>query len=183
MVYILLGEGFEEVEAVVPLKLLRRVEVDVATVSLSSDLFVRGGHGLVVMADVLLEQVVFGSLDMLVLPGGGAGVVSIGGCPVALELIRRSWGAGKLVAALCAAPSLLADLGFLVGKRVVCHPVVFDRVVAAGGVVQPDLAVVRDGNLITGRAAGSSFVFGLELVAALLGRGVSEDLRRGIFYD
>lgn len=182
MVYILFGEGFEEVEAVAPLKLLRRAEIDVAAVSLTDDMLVRGGHGLVVKTDITLEQVDFGALEMLVLPGGGGGVASIAESPAAMDLIKRAWEAGKLVAAICAAPSLLAALGFLGGKRIVCHPTVVDKVVAAGGELQPGLKVVRDENLITGQAVGASIEFGLELVAALRGCDVSEEMRHGIFY-
>ena len=182
MVYILFGEGFEEVESVAPLKLLRRADIDAASVSLSSDMLVSGGHGLVVKTDITLEQVDFESLEMLVLPGGGGGVASIADSPAAMSLIRRTWEAGKLLAAICAAPSLLAAFDILDGKRVVCHPTVSDKVEAAGGILQPGQKVVRDENLITGMAVGASIEFGLELVAALRSREVSEDMRSGIFY-
>jgi len=136
-----------------------------------------------VKADMSLEQVGFDSLEMLVLPGGGVGVVSIADSPAAMDLIKRAWDAGKLVAAICAAPSLLAELRVLDGKRIVCYPSVYDKVAAAGGDIQHGLAVVRDDNLITGIAAGASIVFGLELVAVLRGREASEEVRRSIFYN
>jgi len=182
MVYVLFGEGFEEIEAVAPLKLLRRADIKVAAVSITRDLLVRGGHGLAIRTDITLEQVDFEALEMLVLPGGGGGVASIEASPAAMNLIRLTWEAHKLVAAICAAPSLLAELNVLNGKRIVCHPTVADKVEAAGGELQPGLKVVRDDNLITGMAAGASIEFGLELVAALRSRAVAEEMRCGIFY-
>ena len=188
MVYMLLAEGFEEIEVVAPLDILRRADVLVSTVSLSGDLLVRGGHDVVLQADVSLECVDFDALEMLVVPGGTGGVACIASSPAAMDLIRRSWSEGKLLAAICAAPSLLGrvsllgDLNILDGRAVVCHPFVSDEVSAAGGVLQHGESVCRDGNLITGLAAGASVDFGLLLVAALRGEEVSEKLRGSIFY-
>ena len=181
MVYILLGEGFEEIETIVPLDLLRRA-VEAVLVSLTDDLSVSGGHGVVVQADMTLDQIDFESMEMLVLPGGGGGVASIAKTGAAMDLIRRAWEADKLLAAICAAPSLLASLDIIDAKRVVCHPTVSDKVEAAGGVLQPGLPATVDGNLITGKAVGASFEFALELIAALRGREISEEMRRAIFY-
>jgi len=182
MVYILLGDGFEEIEALAPLDLLRRADIEAATVSLTSELLVRGGHGVNVKADITTEQIDFEPMEMLVLPGGGGGVVSIANSPAAMDLIKRAWEAGKLLAAICAAPSLLAAHGIIDGKRAVCHPSVSDKVEAAGGKLEPGRAAMRDGNLITGKAAGSAIEFGLELVAVLCGSETSEEIRRAIFY-
>ena len=183
MVYILLGEGFEEIEAIAPLDLLRRAEIEATTVSLTNDLLVRGGHSLTVQADINLEQVDFESLEMLVLPGGGGGVASIANTPAAMDLIKRAWDGKKILAAICAAPSLLATLDILDGKNVVCHPTVNDKVEAAGGKQKPELPVISDANLITGKAAGTSVEFGLELITALRGSDVSEEMSRAIFYQ
>jgi len=183
MVYVLLGEGFEEIEAIAPLDILRRADIEVATVSLTDNLLVTGGHGIAVQADIRLEQMdakSFESMDMLVLPGGGGGVASIANNPAAMDLVKRAWEAGKMLAAICAAPSLLASLDILDGRQVVCHPTVADVVGASGGKIQPDLSVACDHNLITGKAAGASLEFGLELVAALRGREVSNKLHRAI---
>jgi len=179
----LLGSGFEEIEAMAPLDILRRAKVDTATVSLTNDLCVRGGQNVGIQADITLEQVDLGALEMLVLPGGGGGVASISKTPAAMDLIRRTWEAGKAIAAICAAPSLLAALDILDGRRVVCHPSVNGKIEAAGGRIQPELPVACDDNLITGKAAGASIEFGLELVANLRGWEASEELRRAIFYN
>jgi len=182
MVYILLGDGFEVIEALAPLDLLRRAEVEVVTVSLTNDLLVRGGLGVVVQADITLGQIDFESMEMLVLPGGGGGVASIANSPAAMNIIKRTWKEDKLLAAICAAPSLLAALDIINGRRIVCHPSVSDKVEAAGGKLQSGLSVACDGKLITGKAAGASIEFGLELIAGLHGREASESMRRAIFY-
>jgi len=182
MVYILLGGGFEEIEAVAPVDILRRADIEAITVSLTDDLLVRGGHGIAVMADITLNEVVFEDLEMLVLPGGGGGVESIAGSPAAMDLISRVWSADKKLAAICAAPALLARLNILNGLTVVSHPVVHEEVKASGGNLQPGLSVVTDGNLTTGKAAGTAIDFGLELVSVLRGFKVADKMRNAIFY-
>jgi len=182
MVYLLLGEGFEEIEAVAPLDILRRADIEVSTVSLTDDLLVRGGHEIVVQADVTLADVDFDALDMLVLPGGLGGVESIAGSEAAMDLILHVWKAEKKLAAICAAPSLLAKLGVLNGLAVVCHPGVHDMVMEAGGILQAELSTVSDGNVTTGKAAGASIDFGLDLVAVLRDRETADELRSAMFY-
>jgi len=182
MVYILLGDGFEEIEAVAPVDILRRADIEAITVSLTDDLLVRGGHGIAVMADITLNEVVFEDLEMLVMPGGVGGVKSIAGSPAAMDLILRVWNAEKKLAAICAAPALLARLDILNGLSVVSHPVVHEEVKASGGNLQPGLSVVTDGNLTTGKAAGTAIDFGLELVAVLRSREAADKMRNAIFY-
>jgi len=181
MVYILLGEGFEEIEAIAPLDILRRAEVEVTTVSLTDELNVNGGHDIMVKADIALEQVDFDKLDLLVLPGGLGGVKSIGESPAAMDLVKKTWSAKKKLAAICAAPTLLAKLDLLKGLSVTCYPTVKDVIEEAGGRFRSD-SVVRDGNLVTGQAAGASIEFGLELVAVLRDRETSESLRNSLVY-
>ncbi|MCL2663263.1 MAG: DJ-1/PfpI family protein [Oscillospiraceae bacterium] len=180
MVYILLAEGFEEIEALAPVDLLRRVDVDVATVSLTDDLIVLGGHGIKVMADITLEQVDVEALEMLVLPGGLGGVNTIADAPAAMELIQKIWSAGKKLAAICAAPKLLAGLGIIAGMSVVCHPSVNNEIMNAGGRVLFNKQATCDQNLITGKAAGSSIEFALELVAVMRDRETSDRLRHAL---
>ena len=182
MVYMLLAEGFEEIEAIAPLDLMRRADIEVSTVSLTEDFIVQGGHGICAQADVLLCEIDFNAMEMLVLPGGLGGVDSIAGSQIAMDLIVQAWNAKKKLAAICAAPSLLAKLGILDGLAVTCHPGVHDKIVAAGGKLQAELPAVSDRNLITGKAAGASIDFGLELVAAMRDRETAEKLRRAVFY-
>ena len=176
MVYVLLGEGFEEVEAITPVDLLRRVDIEVTTVSLTNDLYVTGGHDISVKADITLEQVDFEVLEMLVLPGGLGGVNSIGESSAAMDLVLRAWKAGKKLAAICAAPTLLAKLDIIKGLQVVCHPSVSNEILNAGGRLLHNKQVVSDSNLITGKAAGSSIAFALELITAMRDRDTAEQL-------
>jgi len=179
MVYVLLADGFEEIEAIAPVDLLRRVDVEVKTVSLTNDLMVRGGHDIVIKADITIEQIEFASLEMLVLPGGLGGVSKIADTPAAMDLILKVWKAEKKLAAICAAPKLLAQLGIISGL-VVCHPSVKDDVINAGGVILSDRQSAYDNNLITGKAAGSSIEFALELVAVMRDRETSDKIRNMI---
>lgn len=177
MVYILLGEGFEESEALVPADLLRRAGAQVALVGLD-DLEVTGGHGITVKADITLDQVDEERMEMLVLPGGGGGVESIQLNLFALALIQRAYDQGCWMGAICAAPTILARAGFLDRRRAVCYPGLEDEMVSA--VVARGESVVVDGRIITAEAAGSSFAFGLKLVEKLLGRDAEQRVRKAI---
>jgi len=180
MVYVLLAEGFEEIEAITPVDLLRRVNVDVQTVSLTNDLAVNGGHDIRVKADITLDEVDFETLEMLVLPGGLGGVKSISNNPQAMDLIQRVWKAEKMLAAICAAPTLLAKLDIIKGLSVVCHPSVSNEIMNAGGRLLHNKHVASDENLITGKSAGSSVDFALELVAIMRDRDTAEQIRHAI---
>ena len=125
-----------------------------------------GSHGIPVHADCAAETVDLTQADMLILPGGLGGVRSIRGCEPVLRAAREMAQAGKWVAAICAAPTVLAELGLLEGRRATCYPGMEPEM---RGAVMQNAGVVRDGNFITGRAAGSSFAFGLALVEALCG--------------
>jgi len=180
MVYVLLAKGFEEMEALAPVDLLRRVDVEVTTVSLTEDLMVPGGHDIYVKADITLEQVDFDALEMLVVPGGLGGVNTIAETPAAMDLILKVWQAEKKLAAICAAPKLLAKLDILKGMSVVCHPSVNNEIMNAGGRLLHNKQATCDRNLITGKAAGSSIEFALELVAVMRDRETSDAIRHSI---
>jgi len=180
MVYVLLAKGFEEIEALAPVDLLRRVDVEVAMVSLNDDLMVQGGHDIYVKADITFEQVDFDLMEMLVIPGGLGGVSTIAEHPVAMDLILKTWKAEKKLAAICAAPKLLAQLGILKGMSVVCHPSVNNEIMNAGGRLLHNKQATCDRNLITGKAAGSSIEFALELVSTMRDRETSDKLRAAI---
>ena len=163
MVYILLAPGFEEAEALVPADLLRRAGLETKLIGLTAAP-VPGGQGMQVVPDGTLDQVDLDRADMIVLPGGSLGVKNLGAEPAVEALVRRAAQRGIWVAAICAAPTLLAQWGLLHGKRAVCYPGLEPRL----GDAQPqDFSVVEAGNIITGRAAGSAFDFGLKLVSVL----------------
>ena len=179
MVTILLGDGFEEAEALVPADLLRRAGVDVTLVGLDG-LQVTGGHGITVCADRSLEELDPDAVEMLVLPGGMGGVESIQMNLFALALIQRCRDHGCWLAASCAAPTILAHLGILDRRRAVCYPGMEEEMGSA--VVQKGARVVADGRIITGEAAGSAFDFGLALVEALRGAEAARQVRHEVHY-
>ena len=166
MVYMLLGTGFEETEAVAPLDLLRRAGVSVATVGLNGKTII-GSHGIGITADIEIGEMDLTRLDMIILPGGLGGVASIRGCAEAMEAIRFAWENDKFVAAICAGPTVLADLGITDGKNATCYPGCESQMGAANMVAE---AAVRDGRLITGTSAGCAIPFGLTLIKALKGQ-------------
>ena len=177
MVYMLLGTGFEETEAIAPLDLLRRAGVDVLTVSVTGKT-VFGSHKIGVEADITIDQMDLTDLEMIILPGGLGGVASARASQPALDALRFAWENGKFVAAICAGPTVLADLGITDGKNATCYPGCEGGMGSANMI--PDVACVRDGNLITGTSAGCAVTFGLALVEALKGKETADAIARQI---
>ena len=176
MVYILLADGFEEAEALVPCDLLRRSGIEVQLAGVGKDT-VCGSHGIKVCTDIRIEDIRPELVDMLVLPGGTQGVTGLACHVTVRELVQNTWAEGKYIAAICAAPTLLAELGITDGRSAVCYPGLEDKM---GAALMRDCRTVRDGKLITAQAAGSSFAFALELITALRGAAASERIARQI---
>ena len=176
MVYMLLGTGFEELEAVAPLDLLRRAGVDVMTVGVNGKV-VHGSHNIGIEADIELHELDLTNLDMIILPGGLGGVTSVRASQEALNALRFAWDNGKFVAAICAGPTVLADLGIPSGLHATCFPGCEG---AMGDAIMVEKAAVRDGRLITGTSAGCAIPFGLELIKALKGEEVAEQIKEQI---
>ena len=166
MVYVLLGTGFEETEAIAPIDLLRRAGIEVLTVGINGKT-VCGGHGIGVEADILLGEMDLTNMEMIVLPGGLGGVASIRGCAMAMDAIRFAYEYDKYTAAICAGPTVLADLGIVDGKKATYYPGCEGQM---GSAIMVEAAAVTDGKLITGASAGCAVPFGLALIAALKGR-------------
>ena len=177
MVYMLLGTGFEETEAIAPLDLLRRAGVDVMTVGVNGKI-IRGGHNIGIEADILLSEMDLTNLEMIILPGGLGGVTSVRASQEAMSALRFAWDNGKFVAAICAGPTVLADLGITDHRQATCYPGCEDGMGNAKMV--ENAAAVRDGMLITGTSAGCAVSFGLELVKALKGETVAEEIGKQI---
>lgn len=171
MVYMFLGNGFEEMEAVAPLDILRRAGIPAMTVGISEKI-VRGSHDICMEADITLEQLDLTNLEMIIVPGGRDGVAAISSCTEAMDALKFAWDNGKFVAAICAGPSVLAALGIADGKNATCYPGWEPKMGSAN--IIPDAACVRDGKLITGTSAGCSVPFGLALVEALKGAEVAK---------
>ena len=177
MVYVLLGTGFEEVEAIAPVDLLRRAGVEVQTVGINGKT-VYGSHRIGVEADIELGQMDLTTLDMIVLPGGLGGVASIRASKEALEAVRFAWENDKFVAAICAGPTVLADLGITDGKQTTCYPGC-ESGMGSANTLQGN-AAVRDGRIITGTSAGCAIPFALELIAALKGEETANTVAKAI---
>ena len=166
MVYVLLGTGFEEMEAIAPIDLMRRAGIDVKTVGVTGKT-VYGSHGIGVEADILPEEMDLDAMEMIVLPGGLGGVASARASKPALDALRYGWDQGRFVAAICAGPTVLADLGITDGRNATCYPGCEGQMGSAN--MQPGAAAIRDGKLITGTSAGCAIPFALELIRALRG--------------
>lgn len=173
MVYMLLGTGFEEVEAVTPLDMLRRAGVDVLTVGVNGKT-VYGSHNIGIEADITLEEMDLTALEMIILPGGLGGVASVRASKPAMEALAFAHENGKFVAAICAGPTVLADLGITDGKQATCYPGCEKDM--GNAVVDNAVPFVQDGNVITGASAGCALPFGLKLVAALKGEEIANTI-------
>ncbi len=176
MVYMLLGTGFEETEAIAPMDLLRRAGVSVATVGINGKI-IKGSHGIGVEADMEIGEMDLTDLDMIVLPGGLGGVASIKASQAALDAVRFAWENGKFVAAICAGPTILAQLGITDGRNATCYPGCEPQMGSANMV---QAAAVTNGKVITGTSAGCAIPFGLALIAALKGQEAAEAIAKQI---
>ena len=176
MYYMFLGTGFEETEAVAPLDLLRRANVEVKTVGLNGKTIV-GSHGIPVTADLTIGELDMDTLEGVILPGGLKGVASIRSCEKALDVLRYAAKTGLLTAAICAAPTVLADLGITDGKTCVCYP---GNEAHMGSAKMTSLPTVTDGTVITGASAGCAIPFGLALIAYLKGQEEADRIAQQI---
>lgn len=177
MIYMLLGTGFEETEAIAPLDLLRRAGLSVSTVGINGKT-IYGSHGIGVEADLQLHQMDLTDLDMIILPGGLRGVASIQASSAALDAVRFAWENEKYVAAICAAPTILAGLGITDGRNATCYPGCEENMGKARMV--PNAAAVTDGRLITGTSAGCAVPFALALIAVLKGQQAADAIAQQI---
>lgn len=177
MVYVLLGTGFEETETIAPIDLLRRAGIEVLTVGINGKT-VYGGHGIGVEADILLGEMDLTNMEMIVLPGGLGGVVSIRASKEAMQAIAFAHENGCYVAAICAGPTVLADLHITDGHSATCYPGCEDSMGTA--VIAENAPCVTDGKIITGTSAGCAVPFGLALVAALKGQDTAKAIAEQI---
>lgn len=178
-VCVFLAEGFEEIEGLTVVDILRRAGVDTQTVSITEERMVTGSHKIPVRADICLEDADFSGTEMLVLPGGMPGTLNLGACHELTELLVQFHKEGKKVAAICAAPSVLGDLGVLKGKRAACYPGFEERLSGAETVYDK---VAVDGNVTTSRGMGTAIPFALALTEQLASREKAEEIKKGIIY-
>ena len=176
MVYILLGTGFEEIEAIAPLDLMRRANFPVQAAGINGKT-VYGGHGIGVTADITIEEMDLTAMEMLVLPGGLGGVASIEGSALAMDAIRFARENDLFIGAICAAPTILANLGITDGKKAVCYPSCEEKM---GAAKMEDGPCTRDEKIITGTSAGCAVPFGLLLIEALRGPETAQAIKHQI---
>jgi len=180
MVYIILGEGFEEIEAVTPCDILRRGGVSVSFAAAGAQKHIKGSHGISVLADVLSSEISPSADDTIVIPGGMGGVNSIKSDGITMRLIETAAKIGTELAAICAGSSVLAQLGLINGKHITCYP--GSEELMDGAICEASLSAVSDGTLITGRAPGAAIDFGLALLSHLKGESVANRIRTELVY-
>ena len=179
MVYVILGNGFEEMEAIAPWDILLRGGVEVRFAGVGGTEIV-GGHGLKVRADLTVEEIDPDKMEMIVLPGGMGGVHSMLESSAVLETVQDAWKNGKYVCAICAAPMILAKLHITDNKSATCYPGLESEMGSAH--MRPE-AVVCDGRLITGRGPGAAVEFGLKLLETMTDCKMAEQVRSAMVWE
>ena len=180
MVYLFLAEGFEEIEALCVLDLLRRNKIETRTVGVTGKT-VNGSHNIPVVCDVTENEIdVNSDFDMIILPGGLPGSDNLHNSSVVDAFIKKAYENNKFICAICAAPYVLGVRGLLKCKNATCYPGFEERL---EGAICKDAGVVRDGNIITARAMGSATDFALEIIEALAGKEAREQTRKAIIYN
>ena len=178
---IFFAEGYEEIEALTVVDLVRRAGLTIDMISVSGAGEVKGSHGITVKMDKTLEETDFSQMDMIVLPGGTPGTMGLEKCQLLMDRLDEFYEYGdKYIAAVCAAPSIFGHRGYLKGRKATSYPTFESHL--EGAVVTRSAAEV-DGHIITGRGMGCSIPFGLAIVEQFLGKNAAEELAEKIVYD
>ena len=179
-VYVFLADGFEDVEALIPIDVLRRGGVEVVTVSTTEFPLVESAHGVNIEADLQFEQCDFSDADLLMLPGGMPGAANLYDHEGVCKAVCDQAAAGKKVAAICAAPAVvLAQLGLLDGKKATCYPG-FEHVLKGADAQYTSDLVTVDGNITTGEGPAAAFPYAYELLSQLVSKEVSDQIAEGM---
>jgi len=176
---IFLADGFEEIEALTVVDLLRRANIEISTVSIMGRKNVTGSHNITVEADSLLEETDFDSLDMLILPGGMPGTTNLADCKALTDKIKEFDEKDKMLCAICAAPTVFGKLGILKGKKACCFPGREEDLLGAD--VQTS-SVTTDGHFITSRGMGTAIDFGLAIIEHYQGSDAATSMASKIVY-
>lgn len=176
---IFLADGFEEIEGLTVVDLLRRAGISMDMVSVSGKKQITGGHNIRVEADYLFEDYSFDDVDMLVLPGGMPGTKHLAAHTGLQERLAEFHREGKALAAICAAPSVLGQAGLLKDKRAVCYPGFEEALIGASVGTEE---VVTDGNIITSRGLGTAIAFSLAIIAYLCDEETAERIGKSVIY-
>lgn len=178
--YLFLGAGFEEIEALATVDILRRAGIEVVTVSVSDSIEVVGAHNVTVKADRLISDIEYDdNVEWLICPGGMPGATNLAACDRLSEMLRRHNARGGRIAAICASPAVvLSPVGILSGRKATCYPG-FEESVASDVEITGE-AVVADGNVITANGPANTFAFALAIAEATVGAGQSETVAQGM---
>lgn len=176
---IFMADGCEEIEGLTVVDIVRRAGIHITTISISDKKEVAGAHGITFLADAKKDEVDFSTLDGIVLPGGMPGTTNLGADETVDKVIREFAAGGKLVAAICAAPSVLGQAGLLNGKHATSYPGFEPKLT---GAVTSEDPVVQDGNVITSRGMGTAIAFALEIVSYFTDKKTADKLAESIIY-
>ena len=179
-VYAFMADGLEEIECLAVVDILRRAGVEIETVSITGDDWITGSHGIRIITDKLWREIEIGGDEVLFLPGGMPGTKYLGEFAPLCEALKKHAAAGGRMAAICAAPSVLGDLGLLQGKKATCYPGFEERLTGAAYVSD---GVVTDGNVTTARGMGFAIDLGLELVRLLKSEDEAGNLKAEIQHN
>ena len=179
-VAIFLADGFEEIEALTVVDLLRRANISIDTISMNSSTLVTGGHDIILQADLIWEEKDCSCYDLLVIPGGLGGVNALKHQQAFLNLLENFNDQGKIIAAICAGPSILGMLNIAKGKKVTCYPG-FEKEMLGAMITKGN--VVRDQNLITSRGMGTSIEFALSIIELIQTKEASDTVRKAILFE
>lgn len=174
------GAGYEEIEALTVVDLLRRVNIDVQCISIDNQKQVMGSHKINVNMDACIDEVDFDSLDMIVCPGGMPGTKNLEACGVLTEQIKCFYENDKLIGAICAAPSIFGHMGLLKGRKACIFPGMEDELIGAEVVYEE---VTQSEHVITSRGMGTAIAFGLKIIENLIDKDTADELGRKIVYN
>lgn len=181
--YIFLADGFEEIEALATLDMLRRAGIDVLTVSINDNGISTGAHNVPVTADVVIGDVDFADAGWLILPGGMPGASNLAACQALTDALKAHNEAGGHIAAICASPAVvLAATGILKGHDATCYPG-FEEMLIEGGANPTGVGVVVSGNIITGKGPGLTPLFALTIIDAILGHAAADAVSEGMLLE
>lgn len=180
MIYTFFAPGFEEVEALAPIDIMRRAGLQVKTVSITGELTVMGAHGIGVVADSLFADNDYSDAQLLFLPGGMPGATNLDACQPLRDLIMAHNAQDKPLAAICAAPLVYGNLGLAEGKKMTCYPG-FETYLT--GAEYTAALTQRDGLMFTGKGPGAALQLGYDIVEYFCGADTANDLKKGMMYD
>lgn len=178
MVYIFLADGFEEIEAITPIDILRRSGVDIVTVGVTGKT-VNGAHGIPFVCDITINETKEDGIDAVILPGGMPGTKNLENNDAVINLVKNAVRDNRLVCAICAAPSILGHLNILNGKAATCYPG-FEKELSGAKIINN--AAVSDGNIITACGPGAAKEFSFAILSALMGEKISKETENSMCY-